>query len=182
MDKIKLYESIMKSVANEVKKTLNEDSLDDFDIDGKIADKVKKLDPIFKRNSQHAMNVCAAIIEDYTQEFFDKNNLHISKYKRTSADKWTIYYGGEDQMGFTYSDNDGVTYSICVGEYGRILSCNDEKKCMNLMKALSNYIADKNALEITYVNVYKTPLSGILGSACYVLQITLPFKFIRENF
>ena len=163
--------------------SLNEDSLDDFDIDGRyeraranapqaIKNKIHKL---LNKNYEKIVNAC--------NDFFKEKGMNITLSKFTGRNRFNVYFP-DLNWAFTYDIKSSVSYKIIVGEYGRIEGNDEKSENVKLMKELGTYIA--NNIKGLYFNSNSThsvreTSVGEIYSGAYVMSISAKLNELRLN-
>lgn len=180
-----LLESLVEKYgAKEVKSAinrLNEDSLDDFDIDGRIERKRNAVPDDIKLKVKNLLNKNYQKLYKYCDEFFEMNDLNIQISKRdynTNNNTYVIYYP-DLLWGFAYNENDPVEFVISVGLYGSIAGNRDHNENKQLLIELGDFLKSHiKGLEYRDNDIRKTEMSEIYRSS-YVLPVSIKLKDLR---
>jgi hypothetical protein len=160
---------------------LNEDSLDDFDIDGRIERKRNAVPDNIKLKVKNLLNKTYQKIYKYCDEFFEMNNLNIQNSKKeynTNNNTYVVYYP-DLLWGFTYNENDSVEFIISVGLYGSIVGNRNYNENKQLLIELGDFLKSHvKGLNYRYGDIRKTEM-GEIYSASYVLPVSIKLKDLR---
>lgn len=167
----------MKNIKQYLINTLNEDSLDDFDIDGKIAQKRNAVSPKEKEKIHKKISKYIDKLYNLCDEFFANKKINLQKTdKYLNSNKYIIYFP-DLKWGFTYSPNNNIQFRIVAGQYGRIDNFKNDD-CKNLLRELSEYIKQNIKNVNDYVSIWKDSLNGIT-SASWILDISISVKNLK---
>ena len=98
---------------------LNEDSLDDFDIDGRFAQKRNNVSSLRKNKVNQKISKMMDKLYDFCDVFFKENNADLKRDEYTTPSSYLIYYP-DLLWGYTYDDNNNVIFEIQLGAFSRI--------------------------------------------------------------
>lgn len=162
---------------------LNEDSLDDFDIDGCIERKRNAVPDNIKLKVKNLLNKNYQKLYKYCDEFFEMNNLNIQISKKdynTNNDTYVVYYP-DLLWGFAYNENDPIEFIISIGMYGNIAGNRNYNENKQLLIELGDFLKSHiNGLNYRYNDIRKTEMSEIY-SASYVLPVSIKLKDLGEG-
>lgn len=171
----------LKSLSESVINRLNEDSLDDFDIDGRIERKRNAVPDNIKLKVKNLLNKNYQKLYKYCDEFFEMNDLNIQTSKKdynTDNNTYVIYYP-DLLWGFAYNENDPVEFIISVGLYGSIAGNRDRNENKQLLIELGDFLKSRiKGLNYRYGDIRKTEMDEIY-SASYVLPVSIKLKDLR---
>ena len=156
---------------------LNEDSLDDFDIDGSIAKKRASVSDATKAKVNKLLHKYYDNIYKVCDEFFKEKGLNLKQSEYHNSKSYLVYYP-DLLWGFIYSPDNYIHYEICVGGYGHIdgVEKNDTK---SFLKELGNTIQEKvKGLTFETSSVYETSL-GSIYDACWKFNVGAKLKDLK---
>lgn len=154
---------------------LNEDSLDDFDIDGRIAKKRKAVPETKKKRIENKISEHLNKLYEYCDEFLKSKGLELKQSKSHNSDSYMIYYP-DLKWGFTYAPENWVRFEICLGGYGHIKGV-EKQDTKAFIKELSEDLISK-LKKYTYDGIRSTSVSQIENGA-WVLTIKIQVKDLK---
>lgn len=163
--------------------SLNEDSLDDFDINGNYARARANTSQVIKNKIHKLLNKNYEKIVNACNDFFKEKGMNMTLSKHTDRNSFKVYFP-ELNWSFTYNIKSSVSYKIIVGRYGNIGGNRVYSENVKLMKELGTYIA--NNIKGLYFDsnspwcVRETSV-GEIYSGAYVMSISAKLNELRLN-
>ena len=142
-----------------------EDSLDDFDIDGKYEKARSQVSPSVKEKLNKKINKNIENLYKICDEFFKSKDLKIKKSEYHNSDSYCIYKP-DLNWGFTYKPTNVLHFNIYIGAYGHINGI-EKENTKDFMIELGNEITSK----INYMKfnksygIEKTSLGSIYNAS-----------------
>lgn len=178
---MKTIDEFIKEKLNEAdianQENLNEDSLDDFDIDGKIAKERNAVSAAIKTKTARAINKTMNEMYELCDKFFAQKGMKIKQYRYSKSDTYKIEYP-DLGWGFTYKPNNSVEFLLVIGECGSIDGVEKENS-IEFLKELVEFITS----EIKYLrcddDIWKDSMWGIHGTAPYIVRFTTQLKDLK---
>lgn len=156
---------------------LNEDSLDDFDIDGKIAKKRGEVSAQRKAEVHKLINNTMTKIQKNCKSFFEKKGLNLKQGSRATLNEYAIEYP-DLSWGFTYSQRDGIRFLVVIGEYGRIEGV-EKSESYEFLREFVEFIKSKIKYLRCNNDIWKDSMTGIHGSASFIVRFTAEVQDLK---
>ncbi|MBP5785104.1 MAG: hypothetical protein J6W16_05930 [Methanobrevibacter sp.] len=167
----------MKDLKNYLKHNINEDSLDDFDIDGKYAKTRNTVSQSIKNKTGKLIDKTIASIQQTCEKFFAQKGMKMKQNKYMNSDVYKIEYP-DLSWGFTYKPENRISFLVVIGEYGHIEGI-EKADSEKFLKEFANFICN----EIPYLkcnnDIWKDSLSGIHGSASWIVRFGTQLKDLK---
>ena len=157
---------------------INEDSLDDFDIDGKIAKERAGVSDQRKQEVSRLISKTIAKIEKNCKSFFESKGLNLKPagmYVRSNTYK--LEYPNLS-WGFTYSQRDGLSFLVVIGEYARIDGIEKDKN-YEFLREFAEFIKSKIKYLRCNDDIWQDSITGIHGSASFIVRFTTEVKDLK---
>lgn len=156
---------------------LNEDSLDDFDIDGKIAKKRSETPEQRKVEVRRLISKTMTKIQKNCKSFFEQKGLNLKEGIRARTNTYVVKYP-DLSWGFTYSPRDGVRFLVVIGEYGRIEGV-EKGECYEFLREFVEFIKSKIKYLHCKDDIWEDSMTGIHGSASFIVRFTAEVQDLK---
>lgn len=163
---------------------VNEDSLDDFDIDGKIAKERNTVSQEVKFKINTLISKTITKMYKACDKFFAQKGMKMRQYQYSNSDAYKIEY--PDLMwGFTYKPENTINFLLVIGEYGHIEGIEKSEtwkfldELANFVESKVKYISARKSYDKNSYDTWQDSLSGIHGSGSLIIRFSTQVKDLK---
>lgn len=160
---------------------INEDSLDDFDIDGKIAKERNAVSNDVKFKTAAGINKTMNKMYTLCEKFFKQKGMKMKQSRYSNSDAYKIEYP-DLGWGFTYKPDNTVSFLLVIGEYGSIDGV-EKENTTEFLKELVDFIESKiKNLKCNMgwgYDIWEDSIGGIHGSASWIARFGIKLKDLK---
>ena len=158
---------------------VNEDSLDDFDIDGSIAKERNAASDDIKAKTAMAISKTMNKMYKLCEKFFAQKGMKMKQSRYSNSDTYRIEYP-DLGWGFTYKPEDTINFLLVIGSYGRIAGVENSTEFLKeLVDFIESKIKNLKCNRGWSYDIWEDSLSGIHGSGSLIARFGIKLKDLK---
>ena len=158
---------------------VNEDSLDDFDINGSIARERNAVPNAVKVKTVSGISKTMNKMYKLCDKFFEQKGVKIRYHQYSNSDTYRIEYP-DLGWGFTYKPEDTINFLLVIGSYGRIAGVENSTEFLKeLVDFIESKIKNLKCNRGWSYDIWEDSLSGIHGSGSLIARFGIKLKDLK---